>query len=185
MAPYIDKEAHQHRRVAPLAPCEQAQARIAQAVSRSRPMTFEESLRLDLEMDEGIVHGVYIDTLGNKTCGIGHLCREDEPEYSMGVGSEISEERVDELYEQDVRAALDDCRWLFENWDDLPEEARLVLANMMFNIGLPRLSKFVLMRHAIDGRDWQRAADEMENSRWRKQVPNRSSRLISRMRSLG
>jgi hypothetical protein len=55
----------------------------------------------------------------------------------------------------------------------------------MFNIGLPRLSKFVQMRHAIDGRDWQRAGDEMENSKWRKQVPNRSSRLISRMRSLG
>ena len=148
-------------------------------------MTFEDRLRRDLEADEGVVLGVYIDSLGHKTCGIGHLCRPGEPEYDMGVGSEITAERVDELYEQDAAAALNDCRWLFADWDSLPEEARLVLANMMFNIGLPRLSKFVLMRQAVEDRDWQRAGDEMENSRWRKQVPNRSSRLISRMRSLG
>jgi len=148
-------------------------------------MTFEERLRLDLETDEGVVHGVYIDKLGHKTCGIGHLCRPGEPEYDMDAGQEISAERVEELYEQDIEVVIRDCRWMFEDWDTLPEEARLVLANMMFNLGLPRLSKFILMRHAIEDRDWKRAGVEMENSKWSKQVPNRSSRLISRMRSLG
>jgi len=185
MASYSHKEAHQHRLFSAFSPYEQTQARIAQAVSRPRAMTFDESLRLDLEMDEGIVHGVYIDTLGHKTCGIGHLCRPGEPEYDMGVGEEISSARVNELYAADIAQVLKDCEWLFDDWRDLPEEVRLILANMMFNLGLPRLSKFLMLRHAILERNWQKAADEMENSRWRKQVPNRSSRLISRMRSLG
>lgn len=185
MAPYSHKEAYQHRVFSAFAPCEQTQARIAQAVSRPRPMTFEESLRLDLEMDEGIVHGVYIDTLGHKTCGIGHLCRPDEPEYNMGVGEEISSKRVNELYEADIAQVLKDCKWLFLEWDELPEEVRAIIANMMFNLGLPRLSKFVMLRHAILERDWQMAADEMENSLWHKQLPARSNRLIARMRAVG
>lgn len=182
MAPDQHKEAHQHRRISALSPCEQTQTRIAQAVSRPRPMTFEESLRLDLEMDEGIVHGVYIDTLGHKTCGIGHLCRPGEPEYNMGVGEEISSARVNELYEADIAQVMKDCEWLFDDWHDLPEEVRAILSNMMFNLGLPRLSKFVMLRHAIVERNWQMAADEMENSLWHRQLPARSKRLINRMR---
>ena len=182
MAPYSHKEAHINRLFSAFAPCEQTQARIAQAVSRPRAMTFDESLRLDLEMDEGIVHGVYIDTLGHKTCGIGHLCRSGEPEYDMGVGEEISSARVNELYAADIAQVLKDCEWLFDDWHDLPEEVRLILANMMFNLGLPRLSKFVMLRHAIVERNWQMAADEMENSLWHRQLPARSTRLINRMR---
>lgn len=148
-------------------------------------MTFEESLRLDLEMDEGIVHGIYIDTLGNKTCGIGHMCRPDEPEYSMDVGSEITTERVNELYKEDIESVLNDCEWLFDDWDNLPEEIKLVLANMMFNMGLSKLSRFVKMRAYVDKGEWQGMADEMENSLWHRQVFNRSTRLINRVRSIG
>lgn len=103
----------------------------------------------------------------------------------MGVGSEITSERVNELYEEDIEGVLNDCRWLFDGWETLPEEIRLVLANMMFNLGLPKLSRFVEMRACIDRGEWQGMADEMENSLWRKQVPNRSARLINRVRSVG
>ena len=73
---------------------------------------------------------------------------------------------------------------LCPDFNDLPEDAQLVIANMMFNMGLPRLSKFKKMKAAVDDRDWDTAANEMEQSRWYHQVPNRAERLIERMRLL-
>jgi lysozyme len=55
---------------------------------------------------------------------------------------------------------------------------------MMFNMGRPRLSKFKGMKAGVDARDWNKAADEMVDSRWYTQVPNRARRLVDRMRAL-
>jgi lysozyme len=55
---------------------------------------------------------------------------------------------------------------------------------MMFNLGLPRLSKFKLMKAAVDAGDWEEAANQMESSKWYSQVPNRAERLCNRMRLL-
>jgi len=54
----------------------------------------------------------------------------------------------------------------------------------MFNMGRPRLTKFKGMKAGVDARDWNAAADEMVDSRWYTQVPNRARRLVDRMRSL-
>jgi len=59
-----------------------------------------------------------------------------------------------------------------------------VIANMMFNMGLTRLSKFRGMKRGVDARDWNTAADEMVDSRWYHQVTNRAKRLVERMRSI-
>jgi lysozyme len=141
-------------------------------------------LRVDLELDEGIKHEVYLDHLGLKTCGIGHLCREDEPEYEMEVGSPVSEERVQELFERDIDTVRLDCLKLYNDFALFPEDAQLVIANMMFNLGYPRLSAFKLMKAAVDASDWEEAANQMENSKWYRQVPNRAERLCNRMRML-
>ena len=70
------------------------------------------------------------------------------------------------------------------NFNDLPEEVQKILANMMFNLGRPRLSKFRKLCKAVADRDWQECAVQMEDSRWHKQVTNRANRLISRMKSV-
>ena len=65
-----------------------------------------------------------------------------------------------------------------------PEAAQLVVANMMFNLGLPRFSKFKKMIRAIELGDWQSAADEMIDSKWYQQVTARARRLEAVMRSV-
>ena len=55
---------------------------------------------------------------------------------------------------------------------------------MMFNMGRPRLSRFHKMKQAVDNRDWKEAANQMIDSRWYKQVPNRANRLVNRMKSI-
>ena len=141
-------------------------------------------LRRDLEIDEGVIHEIYLDHLGYPTFGIGHLVTKDDSEYGQDEGTAISEQRVIDVFNKDIRTVLEDCGRLYHNFTTLPEEVQLVVANMMFNLGYTRLSKFKGMKRGIDTRDWNQAADEMVDSRWYRQVTNRADRLVVRMRSV-
>jgi|TARA_R100001129_G_C5197253_1_gene212634 lysozyme len=143
-----------------------------------------DKLREELKRDEGCVHSVYLDHLNLKTVGIGHLLTEWDEEYDKPVGTEVSEERVNELFAKDIDVTIDECKVLYEHFDDLPEEAQRIIANMMFNLGRPRLSKFKKMREAVMDANWIEAAIQMEDSLWAKQVPNRAERLCERMRNV-
>jgi lysozyme len=55
---------------------------------------------------------------------------------------------------------------------------------MCFNLGVNRMGGFKRFLAAVEDRDWQKAADEMYDSKWRRQVPNRAGRLIERMRQI-
>ena len=141
-------------------------------------------LREQLEIDEGRVDALYNDHLGYATFGVGHLVLESDPEYGSEIGTPVSESRVIEAFEQDCENVLRDCDILYEDFDDLPEEAQQVIANMMFNMGRPRLSKFKGMKRGVDSRNWNAAADEMIDSAWYLQVPKRAKRLMRRIRAL-
>lgn len=141
-------------------------------------------LREEIAADEGIKHEIYLDHLGLPTFGIGHLVTDSDPEHGEPVGTEVSEERVVEAFDTDVEIVLNDCAKLYEDFEELPEEVQLIIANMMFNMGRPRLSKFKGMKAGVDARDWNKAADEMVDSRWYRQVTNRADRLVQRMRAL-
>ena len=143
-----------------------------------------EKLREEIAADEGEVHEIYLDHLGLATFGIGHLVRDDDPESGLPVGTPVDKDRVVEAFESDIETVLSDCIKLYPDFDDLPEEAKRVIANMMFNMGRPRLSKFKGMKSGVDARDWNRAADEMVDSRWYRQVTNRADRLVTRVRAL-
>jgi lysozyme len=143
-----------------------------------------EQLRDDLSIDEGCVHKIYLDHLNLKTVGIGHLCREGEPEYDMEVDTPVSEERVNELFDKDIAWTVKDCYKILPDFDMLPEPTRLIVCNMMFNMGVNRMGMFKNFLAAVEDRDWEKAAIEMEDSRWHKQVTARANRLIVRMRAL-
>ena len=143
-----------------------------------------EQLRKELEVDEGVKYEIYNDHLGYPTFGIGHLVRDNDPESGEPVGTPVSKDRVIEAFNQDVETVLNDCTILYRDFNDLPEEAQLIIANMMFNLGRPRLTKFKGMKAGVDARDWKKAADEMIDSAWYRQVPNRAGRLVTRMKAL-
>lgn len=144
----------------------------------------KDQLREELAEDEGCKFEIYLDHLGLPTFGIGALIKEHDPEYGQPVGTPVSEDRVRQRFNLDIAVTIEDCQVLYDDFDDLPEEAQLVIANMMFNMGRPRLSKFKGMKAGVDARDWERAADEMVDSRWHDQVPNRAKRLVKRIRDL-
>jgi len=141
-------------------------------------------LRQEIQNDEGRVNSVYLDHLNLPTVGIGHLIKDSDPEHGLPVGTVVDDERINELFDQDIKVTLSECEQLYGNFNDLPEEVQKILANMMFNLGRPRLSKFRKLCKAVADRDWQECAVQMEDSRWHKQVTNRANRLISRMKSV-
>ena len=143
-----------------------------------------DKLREQLKIDEGCIYEIYNDHLGYATFGIGHLVRESDPENGSPVGTKVSEDRVANAFDDDIETVLSDCNKLYPDFEDLPEEAQQIIANMMFNLGYPRLSKFRGMKAGVDAKDWNKAADEMVDSRWYKQVTNRAQRLVDRMREV-
>ena len=143
-----------------------------------------ENLREQLAIDEGIEHEIYLDHLGYPTFGIGHLIIDGDPEKGQSVGTSVSEERVKEAFEKDVQIVLADCDICFESFDSYPEEAKQVFANMMFNMGRTRLSKFKKLIAAAESGDWKEAGSQGRDSRWYKQVTNRAERLCSRLENI-
>ena len=143
-----------------------------------------DQLRKELEADEGRIDEIFSDHVGYPTFGIGHLVVEHDPEYGKEIGTHVPEYRVIKAFKQDIKTVLSDCNRLYKDFEDLPEEAQRVIANMMFNMGYTRLSKFRGMKRGVDARDWNDAADEMVDSRWYNQVTNRATRLVERMRRL-
>jgi lysozyme len=141
-----------------------------------------DKLREELKEDEGCKYEIYLDHLGLPTHGIGHLITEWDEEYEKPVGTPVSEERVNSCFKADIHVTIEDCKVLYSNFNEIPEEVQLILANMMFNMGRTRLSKFKKLKLAVDDEDWMEASIQMEDSRWYKQVPNRAERLCKRMR---
>jgi len=143
-----------------------------------------EQLKETLKIDEGVVYEIYNDHLGYPTFGIGHLVLERDGEHGLPVGTPVSEDRVSECFEQDVQIVIEDCKKLHGGWDGYPEEVKQIVANMMFNMGLTRLSKFNKHNAALQCGDWKEAAVEGRDSRWYKQVTNRAERLMERLEKI-
>ena len=101
------------------------------------------------------------------------------------IGTRISYQDLMTYLNTDSANALRDARRLYPGvFDSLPSEVQLIIADMSFNLGYYRLSRFRKMKAAVLRRDWSAAADEMRDSAWYGQVGRRSRDLVRRMRSV-
>lgn len=141
-------------------------------------------LMRQLEIDEGKKLKPYLDTEGLLTVGIGHLIKKSDPPAirDLKLGDSITEDECRELFNADLAIAISDFRIIFDNWETIPAEAQEILINMLFNLGRDRFLKFKKLIAAVYASDWKEAAAQMEDSRWYRQVGDRSKRLVNRMR---
>tara|TARA_R100000963_G_C4636931_1_gene100911 strand:- start:899 stop:1351 length:453 start_codon:yes stop_codon:yes gene_type:complete len=142
-------------------------------------------LQNEISSDEGVKLEVYLDHLGLPTIGCGHLILEQDEEYGCEVGTKITQERCDDLFTKDLLSTVQECKKLYEDFDKLPDECKLIIANMMFNMGRPRLSGFKKMHQAVMDGDWHEASLQMRDSKWYNQVTKRAERLCKRMEAIG
>ena len=68
-----------------------------------------DSVYEQLKIDEGVVYEIYLDHLGYKTFGVGHLVLESDPEHTYAVGEPVSVERVLECFNRDLDVAVSEC----------------------------------------------------------------------------
>ena len=131
---------------------------------------------------EGIIMRVYSDSLGLKTLGIGHLLT-DKDNFEEGVTYPM--EVINKLFEEDYNIAFNDAHDLLED-KDIPYDPMVesVLIEMAFQLGLPRLKKFIKFIEGLQEEDYKKAADEMIDSRWAKQTPARAYELSTLIRNI-
>ena len=85
------------------------------------------------------------------------------------------------LAENDVQIVENELLSAHPCVDRLDAVRQLVLIDMAFNMGVPRLCKFKKMWTAVHENDFVTAAKEMLDSRWANQVKSRSTKLAHAM----
>ena len=131
---------------------------------------------------EGYRNKVYLDTLGKRTVGVGHLCVEDFWEDDK----EYSEEMLMNILKDDLKNAIEGAERLLKDCRILDSLAKEIVIEMVFQLGETGVSKFKNMLKALEeGPDYQTAASEMLDSRWAKQTPNRAASMSAEMAALG
>ena len=73
----------------------------------------------------------------------------------------------------------------FDWYKDLPPEIQGVVIECCFQMGVTGWSKFKKAIRNMQDKNWKGAADEMLDSKWAKQTPNRANRLADIVREHG
>jgi len=125
-----------------------------------------------LQRHEGLRLKPYRDSVGKWTIGYGRNLDDrgiSEDEAGFMLDNDI-DQVVAELERMPLYLSLDSIR-------------QVVLANMAFNMGVPTLLEFRRMLGALARGEWNRAADEMLDSKWARQVGYRAVELSELMRT--
>jgi len=141
---------------------------------------------------EGLRLEVYKDSLGIDTIGIGRNLEDrgitkeeldwmDIPNMAIVHTMGISEADAMYLAENDVQIVEEELVRAHPCVNKLDAVRQLVVMDMAFNMGVPRLCKFKNMWNAIHEENYIAAAKEMLDSRWAIQVKSRSTKLANAM----
>ena len=141
---------------------------------------------------EGLRLQVYKDTLGIDTIGIGRnledrgITKEELADLDIPTIEHVYEYGITEadavyLAENDVQIVEEELVRAHPCVDRLDSVRQLILIDMAFNMGVPRLCKFKKMWAAVECGDYPTAAKEMLDSRWAKQVKGRATKLANAM----
>lgn len=141
---------------------------------------------------EGVRNDAYRDTAGVLTVGRGHKV---VPEDGIKEGDIISPARIEKLWRQDILIAKNDAKALANKFKigKQPAEVKNILIQMAFQLGKTRLGNseigFTKMFAALKDKDYNKAADEMLDSDWARQMQAagspRARILAGFMRSVG
>ena len=134
-----------------------------------------------IDHEGGIILKPYKDHLGNWTISAGHLIKEREMnEFRDGITYETGLK----LFLVDYMIAKRDMQTFLKPCGDMPDIVQEVCLEMAFQLGLTNLMMFKKFQKKIMEKDWNGAIEEMRDSRWYNQTPNRATALMKKMRKL-
>tara|TARA_Y100000004_G_scaffold186628_1_gene238405 strand:- start:724 stop:1122 length:399 start_codon:yes stop_codon:yes gene_type:complete len=128
----------------------------------------------DIKKHEGFRSKVYKCTEGYETIGYGFAIK--DLELTEDIAELILKRKLSELQ-------LRVCK-NFEWYIDSPQTVQDVVMNMCYQLGLSGFSKFKKTIYYLETEQYEEAADEMLDSLWAKQTPNRAKELSNAIRDL-
>ena len=141
-------------------------------------MSFSD-LKARIKEHEGFVPKIYKDQLGFKTIGFGHLVL---PTDKFAEGVTYKKKDLEQVFDSDFNTARSNANQLIEGLP-LHHQAKCVIIEMVFQLGIGGVSKFKKMWKALKQNDYHTASEEMLDSKWAKQTPKRAEELSSVMKS--
>ncbi len=115
----------------------------------------------------------YVDITGHLTIGIGRNLNDRG----------ISTTEAFYLLDDDIIYFTGKLNHFLKFFHQLDENRQIALIDMCFNVGVQGFLNFTQMILALEAHDYQRAADEMLNSKWAEQVGDRAIALANIMRT--
>jgi len=125
-------------------------------------------------LEEGYRNRAYKDTHDNWTIGVGHLLGKDDAFGAMVW----SDQKIIEVLENDIDTAARHARTIFPHYETLPDNVKLGILDMIFNLGGGGFRKFVITIRLINESKFLEASESAAGSRWASQVPNRAKRTV-------
>ena len=132
-----------------------------------------EKLKQTLIIDEGLKLKLYLDHLGIESIGVGRNLRDRG----------ISEETAMQMLDEDIEIVQHELSQNLPFYDEMPEAVQLALCNLCFNMGISRLLQFKKTLQHLKNKEFGKASDELLDSRYATQLPNRSKRVADLIRS--
>ena len=124
-----------------------------------------DSVKKRIKQHEGLRYTPYLDTENVWTVG-----------YGRNLNVPFTDEEVDLMFDTDFERA-----WLgaatFPQYSALNAVRRSVVIEMVFQIGRSGVSRFRRFWAAVGASEWQLAHDEMLDSKWAAQTPERAKEL--------
>jgi lysozyme len=123
---------------------------------------------------EGFKSSVYECTEGYDTIGYGFAVKD----------LELTEDIAEQILIQKIAELESKISKKFEWYHTAPQEAKEVVINMCYQLGLSGFSKFKKTIYLLETEQYEEASVEMLDSLWAKQTPRRAKELSEVIRSL-
>lgn len=158
----------------------------------SRPVDLV-GIQRQLIEHEGKRWSVYVDSQGHPTIGVGfNLQRAGAKQSIESVGADyehvlsgkdrLNDHQIEQLFKRDISDSIRYCREVLPNFGELSSTRQRVVVDMMFNLGKAKFATFKKFIHAVRNAEYEKAAKEMEDSKWHGQVKTRAVKLTEMMR---
>lgn len=138
--------------------------------------------------NEGARAGVYQDTTGNPTVGIGFNFNSGiAPKVWRSAGlppqlynqvkrgeATITPEQQNALYQKSFEIADNDARAYYEDFDNLSDQQKTALRDMSYQMGINNLREFTGLKKALKNQDGNAIVKALIRSKYYKQTPERA-----------
>ena len=128
----------------------------------------------DIKKHEGFKSKVYKCTEGYDTIGYGFAIKD----------LIIDKDVADLILMKKLHALLERVIIAFPWFKDIEDDAKEVVINMCYQLGLRGFSKFKKTIYLLETEQYEDASVEMLDSLWAKQTPNRAKELSEKLRSI-